>query len=205
LRRGHFTFGSFNNPAKINAVVVDAWSRILSRVPGSRLLLKYRGLTDAPLRGRITALFESCGTPPGRLELLDWSDHSDMLARYNDVDVALDPFPFAGGATTCEALWMGVPVVTCPGETFAGRHSLSYLSTVGLTEMIANDLDGYVSQAVRLVADLEGLNALRLGLRERMARSPLCDGDRLAGHLARLLNDICQEGQRSGPESLLSG
>ena len=106
--------------------------------------------------------------------------YADYLATYQQVDVALDPFPFSGSATTCEALWMGVPVVTCPGETFASRHSLSHLSNVGLTETIARDLDEYVELAVSLAGDLPRLAALRAGLRERMAASPLCDGKRFA-------------------------
>ena len=104
--------------------------------------------------------------------------------------MALDPFPFNGGLTTCEALWMGVPVITCPGETFASRHSLSHLSNVGLTETIAHDLDEYVELAVSLAGDLPRLATLRAGLRERMAASPLCDGKRFAANLMLLLQDV---------------
>ena len=106
--------------------------------------------------------------------------------------MALDPFPYSGGLTTCESLWMGVPVITCPGETFASRHSLSHLSNVGLTETIARDLDEYVEIAVSLASDLPRLAALRAGLRERMAASPLCDGKRFAADLMSVLREVWQ-------------
>ena len=107
--------------------------------------------------------------------------------------MALDPFPYNGGLTTCEALWMGVPVVTCPGETFASRHSLSHLSNVGLTETIARDLDEYVEIAAGLAGDLPRLAAMRAGLRERMAASPLCDGKRFAANFAEILRGVWRD------------
>jgi predicted O-linked N-acetylglucosamine transferase (SPINDLY family) len=114
------------------------------------------------------------------------------LQQYQSVDVALDPFPYNGGLTTCEALWMGVPVITLPGETFASRHSLSHLSNVGLTETIAGTLEEYVELAVSWAADLPRLAALRSALRERMAASPLCNGRRFAANLAAVLRDRWQ-------------
>ena len=137
-------------------------------------------------------MFAAQAIDPGRLELLGNSPHVDLLAEYNRMDLALDPFPYCGGLTTCEALWMGVPVITCPGETFASRHSLSHLSNVGLTETIARDLDEYVELAVSLAGDLPRLAALRAGLRPRMAASPLCDGRRFAANLMSLLHDLWQ-------------
>ncbi len=121
------------------------------------------------------------------------SQHGEYLAAYRGVDIALDPFPFGGGVTTCDALWMGVPVVTCPGETFAGRHSLSYLSNIGLTETIARDLDEYVEIAAALAGDLPRLAAIRAGLRERMAASPLCDGRRFAENFMVILRGVWRE------------
>jgi predicted O-linked N-acetylglucosamine transferase (SPINDLY family) len=132
------------------------------------------------------------------LEFLGHSPHVELLAAYQRIDLALDPFPYSGGLTTCEALWMGVPVVTCPGETFASRHSLSHLSNVGLTETIAHDLDEYVDLAVSLAGDLPRLAALRAGLRERMAASPLCDGKRFAANLMSLLQDVWEQRINTG-------
>jgi predicted O-linked N-acetylglucosamine transferase (SPINDLY family) len=112
------------------------------------------------------------------------SRHADYLAAYRDLDIALDTFPFGGGVTTCDALWMGVPVITLPGETFASRHGLSHLTSVGLAdELAARNADDYAVRATELAQDLSRLTRLRAELRERVARSPLCDGDRLADEL----------------------
>jgi predicted O-linked N-acetylglucosamine transferase (SPINDLY family) len=192
LARGGVTFGSFNNLAKITAEVVAVWAKILRRLPRSRLMLKYRGLGDESVRRRFLALFTAAGTPPQQLDLQPPTSHSEYLATYHQVDIALDPFPFSGGATTCEALWMGVPVLTCPGETFASRHALSYLSTIGMTETIARDLDEYVEMAVSWAGDLPRLAALRAGLRGQMAASPLCDGRRCAVSLMAVLRGVWQ-------------
>jgi predicted O-linked N-acetylglucosamine transferase (SPINDLY family) len=181
--RGYVTFGCCNNPAKVTAPVIELWSRILLQVPGSRLVLKYRGMDDPACAGRFREGFAARGIDAGRLELLGPSSYEEYLAHYGGIDVALDPFPFCGGVTTCEALWMGVPVVTCPGPTFAGRHSLSYLSSVGLAELVAGDPEQYVQVAVRLARDWPRLAELRAQLRTQMAGSPLCDGRRFAANL----------------------
>jgi predicted O-linked N-acetylglucosamine transferase (SPINDLY family) len=153
-------------------------------------MLKYRCLTDGSLRRRFLELFAAQGIAADRLELSDWSPHTEMLGQYNAIDLGLDPFPFVGGATTCEALWMGVPVITCPGETFAGRHSLSYLRAVGSTGTIVRDLEEYVALAVHWATHLPQLAGVRAGLRQQMAGSPLCDGNRFAGHLTALLSEV---------------
>jgi len=190
LQQGSVTFGSFNNPPKINPPVVEVWAKILDRVPRSRLVLKYKGMNNASIANALANEFASHRIDLQRVECLGWSPHETLLAEYHRIDLALDPFPYNGGLTTCEALWMGVPVVTCPGETFASRHSLSHLSNVGLTETIARDLDDYVELAVSFASDLPRLAALRSGLRERMAASPLCDGKRFAENLMRVLREI---------------
>jgi predicted O-linked N-acetylglucosamine transferase (SPINDLY family) len=151
------------------------------------LVLKAHQLAEASVRDRFLASFAHHGIDPGRLEARGGSPHRALLAEYADIDVVLDPFPYSGGLTTCEALWMGVPTVTMPGETFASRHSTSHLSNVGLHDWITPDLDGYVARAVAAGSDLPGLAALRAGLRARVKASPLCDGVRFGRNLGTAL------------------
>ena len=188
LSNGFVTFASFNNPAKITPRFARLWTRILVEVPASRLVMKYFGLGEEggrPWRD----LFARLGVSPDRLQLEPGSSHQDLLQTYNRVDLALDPF-YSGGLTTCESLWMGVPVVTCPGDTFARRHSTSHLSAARFTETIADDDDDYVRIAVGLARDLPRLAQIRAGLRERVAKSPLCDGPRFAVNLMALLRAV---------------
>jgi protein O-GlcNAc transferase len=190
LGRGFVTFGCFNNPAKLNAGVIETWTRILQHTPRSRLVLKYRGLTDNATQSRLRAQFTRAGIGDDRVSFEERSPFAEYLAAYGNIDVALDPFPFSGGVTTCEALWMGVPVLTLPGQTFAGRHSLSYLTAIGLTEWIATDVDDYIARAVAAAGDVPRLAAVRAGLRERMAASPLCDGALFARRFLVLQQEI---------------
>jgi predicted O-linked N-acetylglucosamine transferase (SPINDLY family) len=193
LASGRVTFGSFNNPSKINRQVLAVWGEILRRVPGSRLVLKYSGLGDPRARKRIEGLFVEAGGDPGRLELRDWSGYEEMLSQYGEIDLALDTFPFCGGATTCEALWMGVPVVTCLGQTWPSRRGTSLLSAVGQNASIASDLTDYIETAAQLAADLPRLAAIRSALRQRMADSPLCDGRRFARNLTEILRHLWRQ------------
>ena len=192
-RNGFITFGSFNNTAKINDDVLAAWAEILKAVPNSRLILKYVHMDAEGNRNRILDQFGARGVEQSRLTLEGKSPHSELLARYNDVDIALDTFPYTGGLTTCEALWMGVPAITKPGETFASRHSLSHLTNVGVPELVADDLPDYVSKAVELANDVSRLTGLRSGLRERMAKSALCDGEKFATDFTSAMRLIWHE------------
>jgi predicted O-linked N-acetylglucosamine transferase (SPINDLY family) len=187
---GHVTFASFNNPAKITPDVVDLWAEILRQASNAKILLKYQGLGDDGTQRRLRGQFAERGTSADRIEFRGWSSFVDLLAEHNRVDIALDPFPFSGGATSCNALWMGAPLVTWPGETFASRHGLSYLSSLGLTELIARDRDDYVRLAVELAGDLDRLASLRARLRQQMANSPLCDGRRHAAGLLHVLREL---------------
>jgi protein O-GlcNAc transferase len=194
---GTITFGSFNFLAKVTPNVVEDWADILKRVPNSRLILLYRGFDAELARTRFRELFTTCGIEESRVQLLGTHAHTDVMRRYQEVDIALDPFPYSGGLTTCEALWMGVPVVTCPGETFASRHSLSLMSNIGITETIAANMDDYVRIAVELAGDLPRLTDLRHRLRGQMASSPLCD----AAGFTRAFEALCRTMWRTWCES----
>lgn len=169
-------FGSFNNLSKIGPRVVRLWVAVLRATPGSRLVLKWPALADPVVRERFVRLFAEAGLEPERLELRAGSDHAAMLDEYGDIDVALDPFPFCGGLTSCEALWMGVPVVTLPGQRAASRQTLAFLEALGLPELAAGSEADYVAVAAGLAAAPGRRAELRRTLRPRMAASPLCDG-----------------------------
>lgn len=176
LDAGHVTFGSFNNLAKVGPAVLDLWAALLRRVPGSRLLLKDRALADAAVAGRLRDRFEALGVPANRLDLLPRIPGKEgHLGAYGRVDIALDPFPYNGTTTTCEALWMGVPVLTLPGSRHAARVGASLLTRVGLEDWIATDPADFLARGAAFAADRAALAALRSGLRERMGRSPLRD------------------------------
>ena len=177
VRQGHVTYGSFNAPHKINQAVIDLWGAILRQAPGSRLLIKNKTMSDAPTRERLLSLFQDRGVGPDRIEFVGWIDAtSHHLALYNGVDIALDTFPYNGTTTTCEALWMGVPVVALAGDRHMARVGMSLLTQAGLPELIAADESGYVRIATQLAADTDRLVRLRGELRDRIVRSPLCDG-----------------------------
>ena len=175
LRRGNVTFGSHNNLSKLGPEVVQAWAAVLHAVPGSRLLLKWRSLGNRAMRERIVTTFSEAGIVPQRLELHAASPHAAMLAGYAELDIALDPFPFCGGLTSCEALWMGVPVVTLPGAMPQSRQTTGFLQAVGQDGWAAGSVEEYVAIAAALAADPARLAERRCTQRTRMAASPLCD------------------------------
>ncbi|MBY6266378.1 glycosyltransferase family 41 protein (plasmid) [Azospirillum sp. 412522] len=175
-RKGTITFGSFNNISKVTAGVARVWSEILKRVPNSRLLLKSAPFADDSTRARYLGYFTSEGIDPDRIELLARIPAADgHLRAYDRLDIGLDPFPYNGTTTTCEALWMGVPVVTQLGATHVGRVGASLLSHCGLSELIAMDEAGYVDLAVALAGDPDRLSDLRRGMRECLLAAPLTD------------------------------
>ena len=176
IERGHVTFGSFNNLAKLTSEMVAVWAEILRRTPGSRLTLKSRALADARAQRHIESLFQRRGIDPARLRLLGMIPGlTGHLALYNEVDVALDAYPYHGTTTTCEALWMGVPVVTLKGGRHVSRVGTSLLSGIGLDELVANDESEYMDIAVTLAGDPGKLGELRQGMRARMLAAPLMD------------------------------
>lgn len=173
------TFGCFNSFAKVTPAVITVWSRILEALPEARLLLKSRGLNDLSVAARLHAAFSAAGITPDRIVLNgDELSVAAHLGLYHGVDIALDPFPYNGTTTTCEALWMGVPVVTLAGRTHVARVGASLLTHTGLTNWIAASPDDYVERAVAAARDLPRLAELRRTLRERLRASPLCDASR---------------------------
>ncbi|MEF2143929.1 MAG: tetratricopeptide repeat protein [Desulfovibrionaceae bacterium] len=181
LERGNVTFGCFNNTAKLNEHVVDAWAEILRQVPGAELILQSGSFADTFVRARYQKLFEERGVDSLRVVYRPQMKMREYLACHHEVDLALDPFPYGGGATSADALWMGVPVLTLRGQRFEGRMTWSQLAAVNKApgpdlEVLATDsVQDYIRTAVDLATNLPRLGELRQGLRERLLASPFCD------------------------------
>ncbi|QDU47584.1 TPR repeat-containing protein YrrB [Symmachiella dynata] len=178
LRNGWITFGSFNNPAKINAKTVELWADVLKNVPTARFLLKYPTFNDSETADYYRELFARHGIAPSRLDIrggkLPFDEH---LAVYGEIDIMLDSLPYTGSTTTCESLWMGVPVLTLCGGSFVQRISASILTQLNMPELITATATEFVSRATQLAAATEDLSRIRQAIREEMRVSPLCDAD----------------------------
>jgi predicted O-linked N-acetylglucosamine transferase (SPINDLY family) len=183
LRRGFITFGCFQALAKLNDDVVSLWSRILSACGGSRLRIQAASLTDSRASAALLERLRARGIDPARVELHGAMARGDYLAAHADVDLLLDTFPYPGGTTTCEALWMGVPTVTLAGGTMLARQGASLLCAAGLGEWVAQTRDDYVAIACAMAGDVARLAGLRARLREQVGLSPLVDAGRFARHL----------------------
>lgn len=194
LKNGYVNFGSFNNLAKINREVMTVWAKILQAVPDSRLILKNAGLGGKTAQKIVRKTFTEFGVAPERLELLgrDQSE-KDHLQRYESIDIGLDPFPYNGATTTCEALWMGVPVVVLAGKTHAGRVGVSQLNNLGLTDLIGHTTDEYIAISTQLTRNLDHLSQLRAELRSRMATSSLTNGQRFIRNLEQTYRQMWQD------------
>lgn len=190
--KGYITFGCFNNTAKFNEKVFDVWARVLMAVPNSHLILKWRTFNDETFRRKIIKAFGQRGIDKERIELRGPSFHADLLKEYADIDIALDPFPFTGGLTSCEALWMGVPVITWPQSRVVSRQTFAFLSQIGLSELAAKDAEDYVRIAAELAKDSERLISLRANMRDRMRVSSLMDETGFTRHLENTLIDLYQ-------------
>jgi predicted O-linked N-acetylglucosamine transferase (SPINDLY family) len=189
LKNGFVTFGCFNNLAKITPRVIETWANILWRVPTARMILKTHQLSHRPTADGVRASFAELGVAADRLALRGSSGHRSFMGEYGDVDIVLDPFPYSGGLTTCEALWMGVPTITLPGEIFASRHSTSHLSNAGLADWVTGSVDDYIEMAIARAFCPAGLAHLRSGLREQVRRSQLCDAPRFGRNLGAALRE----------------
>ena len=178
LRKGHITFAHFNRFPKVSQPALACWAEILRQVPDSRLLI---GLPPGQTRVEVARFFEARGVSASRIDACGQMPHANFWALHHEVDIALDPFPFNGGTTSYETLWMGVPLVTCTGgpgsfaPRFASRMGAALLGAVGLSELVAASEAGYVRIAVALAHDPARLNRIRAELRARLAASPLLD------------------------------
>lgn len=196
---GAVVFGSFNTRAKYSDACLDAWIRLLQRVPGSRMVIKSLvGNGDEAGRAELLARFSAAGIDPARVDMLDRIGKTEEhLGNYARIDVALDTFPYNGTTTTFEALWMGVPVVTLSGDRHASRVGASILHGIGLDDLVASSVDDYVDIAARLALDLPRCRDLRSGLRARMTASPLLDrgamGEAMGQALRGMWRRYCQD------------
>ncbi|MCP1316181.1 glycosyltransferase [Halomonas sp. 707B3] len=202
-KNGYITLGCFNNPTKLNDTTLREWAKLMHELPDSRLFLKNKPYTSKALCERIYATLEHEGIARKRVLIEGPAKHLKLLEAYGKVDIALDPWPYSGGLTTCESLLMGVPVVTLPGPTFAGRHSATHLINAGLPELVVDSWEQYRERVIELASDLESLATIRTHLRDILKQSPVCDGARFAKHLMITLRAIWQrycEGK--APEAL---
>jgi predicted O-linked N-acetylglucosamine transferase (SPINDLY family) len=198
---GYLTFGCLNNFAKVSPPALDLWAEILQGVPRSRLIVHaHPGTHLDAVRER----FAGKGVSPDRLEFyLERGNWPKYLQAYGRIDVALDPFPWGGGVTTCDALWMGVPVVSLVGRTAVGRGGASILANVGVPELVARTPQQYVQIATDLARDLPRLAELRRTLRGRMQASPLMDGPRFARNVEAAYRQMWRNWCATGGNSSL--
>ena len=190
LVRGHMTFGCFNKLNKLNDEVIASWARVLQAVPDSKLFLKSGPLSMESSRQHLSRRFAGHGIARERLILEGASPREDCLRAYERVDIALDPFPYPGGTTSVEGLWMGVPVLTLSGSCALARQGESLLQNVGLPDWIATDADDYVERSARHAGDVDALAVLRKGLRQQLLVSPLCDSGRFADRFVGALREL---------------
>ncbi len=197
---GFITFGSFNSLTKINASTLDLWVEVLGGVPDSRLVIKNKSLVDESVRSRLLEQLKNRGVAHERVVLQAWTGSVEMhLQQYRRVDIALDCAPYNGATTTCEALWMGVPVVTLAGTTHAGRMGASILSAAGLRDFVADSRSGFIELCQGLASRRSELKNLRHSMRQRVKASALCDEVRFARDFEGRLREMWREWVASAP------
>lgn len=192
IRNGFMTFGCFQTTSKLNDAVLAAWARILLSLPSARLRIQSTRLGNAAEKARLAARLAALGIATHRIELHGRASRPAYLAAHAEVDMILDTFPYPGGTTTCEALWMGVPTLTLSGDRLIARQGAGLLGAAGLSDWVVNDESAYVQQAVLRASDLQGLAVLRASLRERIAASALCDAQTFARELTEALEAMAR-------------
>ena len=205
--RGYVTFGSFNALAKTRDEVLQCWASILHRVPESRLVLKAKAFAETEMRDKYLRRAERNGIPPHRLDLFPLvAETRYHLEAYNQIDIALDSFPYAGTTTTCESLLMGVPCVTLAGSCHAHNVGSSLLQAAGLADWVATSDEEYIALAIEAAGKLESLEQLRSQLRDKLLSSTLCDASRFVEQLEELYKwmvnteQLCEKPESSSEE-----
>jgi predicted O-linked N-acetylglucosamine transferase (SPINDLY family) len=188
LARGHLTFGCFQRMPKINDRVLALWARVLATVPDARLLIQSEPAGRPVYAQRLRERLHSVGIDNSRVEIRGPAPRATYLQSYGEVDIVLDTFPFTGGTTTCEALWMGVPTLTLRGDTMIARQGEAMMTLAGLPEWVATDGSDFVARAQQWAGQTEQLAALREGLRARLPDTPLFDAARFASDWAEGLH-----------------
>jgi hypothetical protein len=189
-RNGHITFGSFNNHLKISDRVIALWARVLRECPASRLVLKFKAAADPALRRQFEEQFAARDIDARRLTFLGWLPQKEHWQAYNQIDIALDAYPFNGCITTLEGLWMGVPAISLSGPLWVSRQGLSVLTAVGLERFAASTPERFVAKALALAAHPDSLARLRATLRQRLLSSPLCDCRGFAADLENAYREV---------------
>lgn len=188
---GVVTFGCFNSIEKINDAVMAVWAEILRRNAGSRLILQNLGFDYPPVASDIQNRFRAQGIDSSRLTLRGRVSADEYVQSYADIDIQLDPFPYTGGMTTCESLWMGVPVVTIAGEGIHARHGATILSNAGHPEWVTQSAPDYVERICELARDPSELKQIRQALRPQLMRSPVCDVLGLTRAVEAVYREFC--------------
>ena len=188
------TFGSFNTFAKISTNTIILWSKTLSSIPNSKLILKSKEFDDKKFSDRILNKFKENNIGKERLIFYGKSQtRKDVLKIYNEIDIGLDPFPFQGNTTTCESVWMGVPVITLKGDRYLFHFGESINANLNMHDWIANNHEEYISKAIKFSSNLDQLSKIRMNLRKTALQSPVFDAPRFAEHFNKMLWDMWQE------------
>jgi len=190
VRNRYITFGCFNNLSKLNDEVIKLWAKILKLVPDSKLFLKSKQLSDEQITKQIASQFKIYDIDRHRLIFEGFSSRADYFESYSKIDIALDPFPFPGGTTTVEGIWMGVPAITLKGDRLIARQGETIAHNLGIPEWIADTKEEYLGKTIKFSADLETLAGIRANLRDMALNSPLFDGERFAKDFEDAINDI---------------
>ena len=187
IKNGYITFGSFNHLSKINKKVISLWSKILKSIPKSRIFLKTKQLNDSYLKKKIIDEFKENGVNLNSIILEGNSPRNELLNSYNKIDIALDPFPYSGGVTSLEAIWMGVPVLTKKGFRFVSHTTESINHNSGMSDWVVSDENEYVKKAIKFSKDLELLTNINKNLRQKALKSPLFNSAVFAKQLNKAL------------------